>query len=67
MSDEINAFLYLCKCWEVEVLVHRCNNVHSSDLCDSHLEFQSRDHLNKWRMSGKNADYYLSGQCYVNV
>ena len=24
------------------------------------LEFQSRDHLNKWRMSGKNADYYLS-------
>ena len=59
MSDEIHAFLYLCKCWEMEVLVHTCTNVYSSDLCHSHLEFQSRYHLNKWRMSGENADYYL--------
>ena len=59
MSDEIHAFLYLCKCWEMEVLVHTCTNVYSSDLCHSHLEFQSRDHLNKGRMSGENADYYL--------
>ena len=59
MSDEIHAFLYLGKCWEMEVLVHTCTNVYSSDLCHSHLEFQSRGHLNKWRMSGENADYYL--------
>jgi len=61
MSDEIHAFLCLCKCWEMEVLVHTCTNVYSSDLCYSHLKFQSRYHLNKWRMST------LDGQCYVNV
>ena len=51
--------MHFCTYVNAEVLVHTCTNVYSSDLCHSHLEFQSRDHLNKWRMSGENADYYL--------
>ena len=68
MSDEIHAFLYLCNYWEMEVSVHTCTNVYSSDLCYSHLEFQSCDHLNKWRLrQGRMLITTLDGQCYVNV